>query len=58
MGPETITGRPRVIGVDVARGTLVHDPLGLLVLLLITGAYPVVVYLAYLCAGLAIGGSI
>jgi uncharacterized membrane protein len=34
---------------------LVHDPLGLLVLLLITGVFPVVVYLAYICAGLAIG---
>jgi uncharacterized membrane protein len=36
-------------------GTLIHDPLGLLVQLLITGSYPVVVYLAYLCAGMAIG---
>jgi hypothetical protein len=36
-------------------GTLVHDPLVLLVQLLITGHYPVVVYLAYLCAGMAIG---
>jgi uncharacterized membrane protein len=36
-------------------GTLVHDPLGLLVQLLITGPYPVAVYLAYLCAGMAIG---
>jgi uncharacterized membrane protein YeiB len=35
--------------------TLVHDPLGLLVQLLITGPYPVAVYLAYLCAGMAIG---
>jgi uncharacterized membrane protein YeiB len=35
--------------------TLVHDPLGLFVQLLITGTYPVVVYLAYLCAGMAIG---
>jgi uncharacterized membrane protein len=36
-------------------GTLIHDPLGLLVQLLITGPYPVAVYLAYLCAGMAIG---
>jgi hypothetical protein len=36
-------------------GTLVHDPLGLLVQLLITGEYPVLVYLSYICAGLAIG---
>ncbi|HEX2805613.1 MAG TPA: heparan-alpha-glucosaminide N-acetyltransferase domain-containing protein, partial [Kineosporiaceae bacterium] len=35
--------------------TLVRDPFGLLVLLFITGAYPVVAYLAYLCAGMAIG---
>jgi uncharacterized membrane protein YeiB len=35
--------------------TLVHDPLGLLVQLLITGSYPVVVYMAYFCAGLALG---
>jgi uncharacterized membrane protein len=36
-------------------GTLAHDPLGLLIQLLITGPYPVAVYLAYLCAGMAIG---
>jgi uncharacterized membrane protein YeiB len=40
---------------DPSVGTLVHDPLGLLVQLLITGEYPALVYLAYLCAGLAIG---
>lgn len=40
---------------DPTLGTLVHDPVGLLVRLLITGAYPVVAYLAYLCAGLAVG---
>ena len=40
---------------DPSFGVLVHDPLGLLVQLLITGEYPVLVYLAYLCAGLAIG---
>lgn len=40
---------------DPTLGILVHDPLGLLVQLLVTGSYPVVVYLAYLCAGLAIG---
>lgn len=34
---------------------MLGDPLGLLVLLFVTGAYPIVVYLAYLCAGLAIG---
>jgi non-ribosomal peptide synthetase-like protein len=35
--------------------TLVTDPLGLLVELLVSGAYPVIAYLAYLLAGLAIG---
>jgi uncharacterized membrane protein YeiB len=36
-------------------GTLIHHPFGLLIQLFITGQYPVVVYLAYLCAGMAIG---
>ncbi|HET9657540.1 MAG TPA: heparan-alpha-glucosaminide N-acetyltransferase domain-containing protein [Kineosporiaceae bacterium] len=36
-------------------GFLVHDPVGLLTLLLFTGAYPVVVSMAYICAGLAVG---
>jgi uncharacterized membrane protein YeiB len=35
--------------------TLVTEPVGLLVQVLVTGDYPVVVYLAYLCAGMAIG---
>jgi uncharacterized membrane protein len=35
--------------------TLLTDPVGLLCQLFLTGDYPVVVYLAYLCAGLAIG---
>jgi hypothetical protein len=35
--------------------TLVHDPGGFVVLLLLTGAYPVVAYVVYLCAGLAVG---
>jgi hypothetical protein len=49
LGVEfTYTGDPTV-------GTLVSDPIGLFVQLLITGSYPVVVYLAYLCVGLAIG---
>ncbi|TQM14747.1 heparan-alpha-glucosaminide N-acetyltransferase domain-containing protein [Pseudonocardia kunmingensis] len=34
---------------------LVQDPLGVAAQLFVTGAYPVVVYFAYLCAGLAIG---
>ncbi len=41
---------------DPTPATLVHDPLGLLgQLCLNTGGYPVVVFIAYLCAGLAIG---
>ncbi|WP_445183399.1 Pls/PosA family non-ribosomal peptide synthetase [Pseudonocardia sp. Cha107L01] len=35
--------------------TLIHDPAGLLVELLISGPYPVIAYLAYLLVGLAIG---
>jgi uncharacterized membrane protein len=42
-------------GGDPVPATLLHDPLGLLVRLSVTGEYPVVVYIAYLCAGLAIG---
>ncbi|OZM79352.1 heparan-alpha-glucosaminide N-acetyltransferase domain-containing protein [Pseudonocardia sp. MH-G8] len=34
---------------------LVQDPLAVVAQLFLTGSYPVVVYLAYLCAGLAIG---
>ncbi|MCW2695355.1 MAG: hypothetical protein JWR62_440 [Modestobacter sp.] len=40
---------------DLTPLTALTDPLGTLLQLLVTGAYPVVVYLAYLCAGLAIG---
>jgi uncharacterized membrane protein len=40
---------------DPVPATAVQDPLGLLVRLFVTGEYPVVVYVAYLCAGLAIG---
>jgi uncharacterized membrane protein len=40
---------------DPTLSTLVHNPFLLLVQLLITGFYPVVVYMAYLCVGLAIG---
>jgi uncharacterized membrane protein len=40
---------------DPTFSTLIHDPVGLLAQLFITGEYPVVVYLAYLCVGLAIG---
>ncbi len=35
--------------------TLVDDPSGLIVGLLVTGIYPALAYLAYLCAGLALG---
>lgn len=40
---------------DPTHSTLIQDPIGLLAQLFITGEYPVVVYLAYLCVGLAIG---
>ncbi|HEY0690773.1 MAG TPA: Pls/PosA family non-ribosomal peptide synthetase, partial [Kribbella sp.] len=35
--------------------TLLHDPLGLGMQLLVTGSYPIIAYLTYLWAGLAIG---
>jgi uncharacterized membrane protein len=40
---------------DPTFATLLGDPVGLLTLLTVTGYYPAVVYLAYLCAGMAIG---
>jgi uncharacterized membrane protein YeiB len=40
---------------DPSFAGLVADPLGVLVQLFVTGEYPVLVYLAYICAGLAIG---
>ncbi|MGY1643826.1 heparan-alpha-glucosaminide N-acetyltransferase domain-containing protein [Geodermatophilus sp. SYSU D00703] len=40
---------------DPTFGTLVTHPLGLLQDLLVTGWYPAVVYMAYICVGLAIG---
>lgn len=46
--PDSGTGEPTF-------GTLVTDPLGLLSQIFFTGVYPVVAYMAYLCAGLAIG---
>jgi uncharacterized membrane protein YeiB len=41
--------------VDPTFGTVIRDPGGLLFQIGLTGAYPAVVYLAYLCVGLAIG---
>lgn len=40
---------------DPTLTTLLHDPVHLFTLLLLTGTYPAAVYLAYLTAGLAIG---
>jgi uncharacterized membrane protein len=40
---------------DPTFAALVQDPLGVAAQLFLTGSYPVVGYLAYLCAGLAIG---
>jgi len=42
-------------GGNVTFETLFDDPGGLLSALLVTGSYPVLAFLAYLCAGLAIG---
>lgn len=36
-------------------GDVVTDPVGMLAVLFLTGAYPIVVYFAYLCAGMAVG---
>jgi hypothetical protein len=41
--------------VEPSFSTLVDDPLGVFVQLFVTGEYAVVVYLAYICAGLAVG---
>lgn len=40
---------------DPTLGTLLTDPGGVLLQLLVTGAYPVLIYLAYACVGLAVG---
>jgi hypothetical protein len=40
---------------DPSFAGLVSDPLGVLVQLFVTGEYPVVTHMAYICAGLAIG---
>jgi hypothetical protein len=42
-------------GAEPTFSTLFQDPAGLLAQLFLTGEFPVVVYLAYLCVGLAIG---
>ena len=41
--------------VEPTFGMLLQDPVGLLAQLFLTGVYPIVVYLAYLCVGMAIG---
>ena len=46
--PDSGTGEPTF-------GTLLTDPVGLLSQIFFTGVYPAVAYMAYLCAGLAIG---
>ena len=46
--PDSGTGEPTF-------GTLFTDPVGLLSQILFTGVYPAVAYMAYICAGLAIG---
>jgi uncharacterized membrane protein len=42
-------------GIDPTIGDVVAHPVGMLVLLLVGGAYPAVLWLAYICAGLAMG---
>jgi uncharacterized membrane protein YeiB len=46
--PDSGTSEPTFV-------TLATEPLGLLVQILVTGDYPAVVYMAFVCAGLAIG---
>lgn len=48
-------GAIRTDSFDPTLTTLVTDPRTLLELLLVSGVYPVVVYLGYVCAGLAVG---
>ena len=60
VGPLLIVATADVLSysaeaVDPTFTTLVHDPGGVLLQLLVTGEYPAVIYLAYLCVGLAIG---
>jgi uncharacterized membrane protein YeiB len=43
------------LGLDPRLGDVVHHPVGLLLQLTLAGAYPVVAWMAYICAGLAIG---
>jgi Heparan-alpha-glucosaminide N-acetyltransferase, catalytic len=45
---------PRPVG-NPTFATLVTDPAGLVIGVFLTGFYPVLAYLAYICAGLAIG---
>ena len=42
-------------GIDPTIGDVLRHPVGMLVLLLVGGAYPAVVWLAYITAGMAIG---
>jgi len=43
------------VGIDATLGDAGRHPVGLLILLLFGGAYPAVLWLAYICAGLALG---
>lgn len=60
LGPILLLGTSRM-GYELGGGgdptpvTLVTDPVRVLFQLFVTGEYPVVLYLAYLCVGLAIG---
>jgi uncharacterized membrane protein len=43
------------LGIDPRLGDVVHHPVGLALQLALAGSYPVVAWMAYICAGLAIG---
>jgi hypothetical protein len=59
VGPVVVWVTPfgpdPALGIDPRLGDVVHHPMGLLSLVVLTGAYPVVAWMAYICAGLAIG---
>jgi hypothetical protein len=49
-----VSAAPRSVD-DPTFATVITDPSGLVIGLFLTGFYPVIAYLAYICAGLAIG---
>jgi uncharacterized membrane protein len=59
IGPVVVSAADlvpdRSFGIDPRLGDLVHHPAALALEMALSGAYPVVAWLAYICAGLAIG---